>query len=265
MPFRSEDLTFVISAYQEGPYLPACIESLLCQQPPKRVKIATSTPGPWIEENARKYGLSVSVNPGPFGMSNDFNFAYAQGESALVTVCHQDDLYGKGYLEQVLAGLNRAKDPILAFTDYYEIRQEQRVESNRLLQIKRLMNVPMRPRLFWSSSFVRRLVLRFGNPICCPSVTFVKDKVGLPPFDPDFQNSMDYMAWTRLSKERGAFVYLPEKLVGHRIHPESTTSQNIANQARSREDLAILKMYWPEPLARLIFRFYQKSQGSNDI
>ena len=49
----------------------------------------------------------------------------------------------------------------------------------------------------------------------------------------------------------------------HRIWKGSLTSQTIDNQVRDKEDYQILCSLWPEPLAKIIFNFYKKSQNSN--
>ena len=82
-----------------------------------------------------------------------------------------------------------------------------------------------------SSRFIRNRVLSLGNPICCPSVTFAMDKCEGFQFSHDFKNSFDWDAWSRLARKKGRFVYIGEPLVGHRIHAESGTTENIADNS----------------------------------
>lgn len=257
--------TFVICAYQESEYLEDCIQSLLAQTVQSTVKISTPTPSPWLSGVAEKYGLDIIVNENPTGMAGDFNFAFLQGDTDYVTLAHQDDVYEPEYLETVLARMERAKDPIISFTDYYELREGERIEKNRLLQIKRLMNLPLRFPGAAHMRWLRRFILHFGNPICCPSVTVVRRHVTGSLFDKEYNNNMDYKAWYDLSGGRGSFVYCPQRLMGHRIHAESGTSMHIGNDTRSREDLRMFEQLWPKPIARALFHFYRKGQESNEL
>ena len=117
-----EKHTFVICAYGESPYLEECICSLLNQKRKSSVLIATSTPNEHIERLAEKYHLQVKVNQGEKGISADWNFAYSCADTPYVTLAHQDDLYEPDYSENILAFLKKAKHPLIAFTDYCELR-----------------------------------------------------------------------------------------------------------------------------------------------
>ena len=59
---EAADHTFVVCAYQESPYLEACICSLKKQTVSSRILIATSTPNKHIEKLAEKYGLELKVS-----------------------------------------------------------------------------------------------------------------------------------------------------------------------------------------------------------
>ena len=54
------------------------------------------------------------------------------------------------------------------------------VKKNVNLKIKALMTFPIR--IFNSPRWAKRLILKFGNPICCPSVCLNTDKVGNKPY-----------------------------------------------------------------------------------
>ena len=182
-----------------------------------------------------------------------------------MTLAHQDDIYEPRFVESTLYHLNKRNkdDVIMLFTDYYELRNNARTTSNRILRVKRIMNAPFCLPGGAGSRFVRRRVLSFGEPICCPSATFVKKHAGISIFDTTYINSCDYKTFVDLANKRGAFVYIPEILMGHRIYEESATTRNIANGIRKREDEEIMALFWPRPIARLINRFYSSSEKSN--
>ena len=265
MTFTPNDHTFAICAYGESPYLEACLQSLASQRTKTRILIATSTPGPMVEAAARTFGCPLYVNRGETGIGADWNFAFEAAETKLVTITHQDDLYDPGYAETMLADLNSAKDPILWFCDYAELRNGQRVTDNRNLRIKRILLSPLRLRPLWNSRFVRRRILSLGSPICCPAVTYVRPRVGENPFSTLMKVSLDWDQWERQSRRRGAFCYRPDALMQHRVHEASATTAMIADHRRREEDAAMFRRFWPEGIARFLERRYARSEDQNRL
>ena len=51
--------TFVISAYQESPYLESCIKSLKAQTVPSEIICTTSTPSPYLMKLMEKYQIPL--------------------------------------------------------------------------------------------------------------------------------------------------------------------------------------------------------------
>ena len=257
--------TFAICAYKESEYLEECIKSLRRQTIKSRIIVATSTPNEHIKSLCEKYDLPLYINDGEKGITNDWNFAYSKANTKYITIAHQDDLYNKKYLEILLKKARSVKKPLILFTDYYEIRNGEEVQTNKLLKIKRLMLWPLRFKMFWNSRFVRRRILSLGSPICCPSVTFVKDNIMNPVFLNNFRTNEDWEAWERISKLKGAFVYCKEPLTYHRIHNESETSAAIAESGRSSEDYIMYRKFWISPIAKLLTKLYSSSEKSNEL
>lgn len=229
------------------------------------IKIATSTPNDHIMGLSERYGIPVFVNNGPSGIAGDWNYALSLADTPVVLIAHQDDIYEKNYAESVLREAGSAKDPIMIFTDYAELRGTDKVTSNRILKVKKFLLLPLRIKAFRRSRWVRRRVLSMGNPVCCPSVSYVRSK--LPPelFDSELKVSLDWAAWERLSRLKGSFVYIPEVLMCHRIHEESETTRQIENSGRTTEDYLMFRKFWPAPIARLLEHFYRSSESSNKI
>lgn len=260
--------TFVICAYQESAYLEECICSLLAQTIPSRVLISTATPNEHIRGLAARYGLELRVNTGDHGIAQDWEFALRQADTPYVTLAHQDDVYEPTYAETVLRGLEGAEHPIIAFTDYFEIRNGTRVfgDSSRLLSVKQKLLSPLKSARRQKSVWWRRRCLSLGNAICCPAVTYVMSRMPEPVFRPYFRSNVDWQTWERLSREPGEFVYLPHPLMGHRVHEASTTTQVIGDgSGRSGEDLEMFRAFWPGFIAKLLTRFYARSQDSNRV
>lgn len=261
--------TFVICAYKESPYLERCIESLCGQTVKTNVIIVTSTPNTYIKDVAERYDLPYFVNEGEGGITQDWNFGYQCARekygSDYITIAHQDDVYEKGYLKNVMKSLERARHPLIVFGDYYEIRDGKRVTSNKLLNIKRLMLFPLRSRLLQKSRWVRRRILSLGSPICCPSVTFAVNNLPKVIFANHYRACEDWEAWEKLSRLKGEFIYIPKLVMGHRIHEDSETTAAIGDNKRTDEELEMFCKFWPGWFARILLRQYSKGQQSNQL
>ncbi len=262
MPKDNSLHTFVVLAYKESPYLESCIKSVLGQDYPSKVIIATSTPNQFIKKIAKKYRLEIKINTGKTGIGADFDFALKAGETELVTIAHQDDIYDPGYSQVVVDAFQKYPKSLIIFPDYYEIRKEGKVEHNTLLDVKHFLLWPLRL-TSGKSKFMKRMTLRFGDPIGCPAVTFNTKKIKPPLFDNEMKNDVDWHAWEVLSKQPGNFTFIDQKLMGHRIHAESATTENIQDQTRTKEDYQILKRFWPDWIARKIAKLDARSEKSN--
>ena len=263
--YDKSNYVFVICAYGESPYLEECIYSLLNQSIPVGIIIATSTPNKYIETLAAQYHLNVYVNNDSKGIAGDWNFGYQKANGRIVTIAHQDDIYGPNFAQKNLEKINNAKHPLISFSDYGEIRDGKRVVSNRLLNIKRIMLFPLRITLLQRVRFIRRRILSFGSPICCPSVTYVKENLPDVIFESGYKGSLDWQAWERLSKLKGSFIYCNDILMFHRIHSESATSVNIAGNDRTKEDYEMFCKFWPKKIAGLLESFYRRGEKSNEV
>ena len=256
---------FALCAYGESPYLEDCIKSLKKQTVLGEIILATATPNEHINGLCKKYNIPIFVNSGEHGITQDWNFAYAHADAEYVTITHQDDIYCEKYAENVIKFLDNAKNPIIFFSDYGELRNGKEVDVNRLLKIKRIMLFPLRLKLFRNSRFVRRRILSLGSPICCPSVTFVKRNCPEVVFQHGYRADEDWQAWELLSKRKGAFVYCKDIMMYHRIHEDSETSKILGDNARTKEDLEMFRKFWPLPMAKLLARLYSSSETSNNL
>lgn len=258
--------TFVICAYQESPYLEECIQSVLAQKEDGAVLIATATPNDHIQALADRYGLEVRINRGAHGIAQDWEFALRQADTPYVTLAHQDDIYEPDYAPSVLSALKQADHPIIAFTDYFEMRGNSRVYAgdSGLLKTKQRLLSPLKTAWGQKSVWLRRRSLSLGNAICCPSVTYVMERMPDLVFQPHFKSNVDWQTWEVLSKQRGMFVYVPQALMGHRVHEGSTTTQVIGDGGgRTGEDYEMFCKFWPASVAKLLVKVYARSQKSN--
>lgn len=263
--FNRNDHSFVICAYKENPHLEMTIQSLLNQTIKSKVFISTSTPNDHIKGLCEKYGLELFVNPSPKNAGADWNWAYDHAPTPLVTIAHQDDYYEPDFLEKTLKYIGNKHNFILAFTDYYEIRNDKKIYTNKILKVKRMMLAPLKKDKNQTSKFIRRRILSIGCPICCPAATYNKVVAGKSIFDTHYINSCDYKTWCDLAELNGEFIYIDKPLLGHRIYAESATSKNLGENIRKKEDLEIMSLYWPKFIANGINSVYALSEKSNKL
>lgn len=263
--YSSKDHTFVICAYGKSPFLEQCVLSLKKQTVQSKIIMITSTPNEWIGNIAEQYQIPLTINRGKSGIAEDWNFGYKECETELITLAHQDDIYEPWYAESILNSVVDRKAPLIIFTDYGEIRNGKKVEKNRLLQIKRIMLIPLKWKKLQSYKWIRRRILSLGSAISCPTVTYVKENLPEKVFQSGYRSDLDWQAWEMLSRRKGEFVYCPRICMYHRIHADSATTNIIADHGRSKEDFEMFCRFWPRPIARVIAWMYRIGEGSNRL
>lgn len=255
--------TFAVAAYKDSPYLADCVKSLVEQTVPSQIYLATSTPSPYISEIAARFGLPMHISDHKPSISGDWNFAYSLANTDFVTIAHQDDIYHKTYTETIMHHATTAHNPIIVYSNYAQLRDGQIVRNNTLLRIKRLMNAPLKPALLQRSKFIRRRIFSLGCPISMPSVCYNRVRFPNLHFYDKMGASIDWDMWQRLSEESGSFVYVPKKLVLHRIHKQSQTSLWIDRGARRVEDYEMFQRYWPDFIAKPLSVLYAHAESFN--
>lgn len=255
--------SFAVPAYGFSPHLEECLDSLRAQTAgASEIVVVTSTPSLELEALVRSKGLPLIVHQQGGGIANDWNAALARASGDWITLAHQDDVYHPRFCELTLRALAAAGDALIAFTDYEEITQSGPRERSALLRTKQvLLELGFLGRGVIRSRFEKTNALRFGCAIPCPSVTVRRD-AGVR-FDPGFRVNLDWAAWLDLCGRPGAFVWLRQVLMSHRIHADSETSQAIAAGQRAQEDERLLRRLWPVWIARMIVRSYRLAYASN--
>ena len=256
--------SFVVPAYGESPHLQACLHSLTSQTRPSSIIVATPTPNAHISGLAEDFGAELHVNSSGGGIGIDWNFALSRATSRWVTLAHQDDLYRPQFAAATMEAAERNPDANLVFTAYAERVDDSVRMDTTLLRIKRaLLELGFLGGRRASSRFLKTNTLRFGCAIPCPAVT-VNAARGPFRFREDLKLNLDWAAWLELARQPGAFVYVREVLMEHRVHAESETSAGIADGVRAAEDLALLRMLWPDAIAAAICATYGIAYRSNN-
>ena len=262
---NSKELSLIICAYKESPYLEDCIKSLINQKMKCNVAISTSTPNELVKSLSKKYDIPLYINKKSNGYYDDFLFAFNKSETDYVTLCHQDDIYMENFSLEVLKKIKQANDNLIIFSNYYDYKNETIIKKSKLLFVKRILNFLLGFKIFQNSKFIRRRILSLGNPICSPTVTFNKKLISEPVAKCPFRTSHDWYTWISLSNQKGKFVYIRKPLLLRRINELSETTLVIADNSKQKSDLEIFKMFWPESIAKLILKIYSSSEKNNII
>lgn len=252
--YQATDHSFIICAYKQSQYLEDCIKSLFNQTVKSDIIIATSTPNYYIDDLARKYGIAVYINDGETGIAGDWNFALSCAKTKLVTIAHQDDVYLPNYTMEMLRRINSVSNPIIFSSNYGELRDDVELYNGMLINVKRMMTIPMS--INPCSISARRFAISYGNGICCPTVTYVTDIINRYPFNGGMKSNLDWDRWDELSKLEGAFAYSPKALMLHRIHDDAETSKLVGQNARTVEDYEMFIRFHAKPVAKLISKVY---------
>lgn len=260
--------SFVICAYKESPYLEKCILSLLRQRGRENcdVVMCTSTPCDYIEKMAEKYGIPLMINPTSGGIQSDWNFAYNACDSQYITLVHQDDVYSRNYSRHLLAAASKYNDIAIFYSGYRALvtsADSERVSYDLNCRLRTLLSFPMRFPALQDKEGWKRMVLRFGNSICCSSVTYNKAVLGERDiFHSTLCYSLDWDMFLDLSARGGRFFYDKSVLTYFRIHERSTSMLCIENEVREREDYIMFYKMWPKPIADFLMLFYKRAYSN---
>ncbi|MFA6923451.1 MAG: glycosyltransferase family 2 protein [Bacteroidales bacterium] len=260
-----ENHTFVIPAYKDSPYLEECIINLKNQTSKSNIIITTSTPSEHIENIAKKYNIDYYINESKTGIANDWNFALSKAKTKLITIAHQDDIYESDFVESIFKKNNTAKRILIFFTDYIDLIENKDRDFSLNHIIKKMLLFPFLIKSTISSTFLKKFVLLFGDPICCPSVTLNMEELKSFSFSTGFDVNPDWYAWLELAKHEGAFIYINKKLMKHRIHAEMETLKQIKSNKRLEEELRMFEIMWGKYIGKLISRVYSQSHKDNII
>jgi hypothetical protein len=255
---------FVVPAYGSSPYLRECLDSLRAQTRPSSILISSSTPWSGLPVLAEEYGAQLFIHSPNAGIGRDWNMALSRANASWITLAHQDDRYLPRFTELTLAAALKCPSSQLVLTGYGELLEGATRMHSPMLAVKRLLlELGFLGREAVESRRGKRRLLRFGCPIPCPSVT-VRTTVPALRFREDLKVNLDWDAWLRLADRSGAFAFVREKLMLHRIHAQSETSDAVRGGVRAREDLMMFEALWPPPVAGWLARAYALSYATGN-
>lgn len=256
---RWEDHTFAICAYKESEYLEDCIISLKKQVMKSNIIMCTSTPNEHIRGLALKYGISLYIRDGASDIRDDWNYAYNTADTRWVTVAHQDDCYNEFYTFHLRKKVESMDNVVAFFSDYKPIKDGRVGKRDINSRIRRFLRTPMKSRhLAYLKSF-KRGILAFGNSICCPTVTYNKEKLGDNVFTSELKFNIDWDTFYKLAGVDGAFAYVDKPLGYYRVHDGATSKEFIVNNTRQADDEYMFRKFWPGWMAKFLMKFYKKA------
>lgn len=251
--------TFVILAYHESDDLEDCIKSVLNQSVKSNVIIATSTKNDYIIELASQYALGVMVNDQKSNKGSDYNYAINTFDTKLVTIAHQDDLYDRNYVKEILKCYSQNKDASIIITDYYEIDNDRKIKRSHELFKKKILISPLKYKWCQDKKYFKMRSLKYGQSFCTSSVTFIKDNINKEPFPTNLTYNNDWQGFINLANEDSKFVYINKKLVGYRIYKKGELKE------KEQEKLNIYKAMWPDKLIDYLYQKKEKSKQKKQI
>lgn len=256
--------TFVICTYKDTPYLNECICAIKNQTIESEVIISSSTLTEQVVALAEKYHIPIYEHNFGGTIGKDWNYGFSIPKTKYVTIAHQDDVFLPTFLETNLHSLMKNKNAVIAFTNYCEIDGRSIIlKRNRNLRIKDFMLLPF---LFFNENrFLRNRMLSFGYPICSPTTTYNMEYLHGFKFSETVCGAIDWEAFYRINKIKGKWLYNPKRLMYHRIHADSETSNTIIDQKRTEEEYMMFKKYWPDSIVKLLMKYYVKAQDANKI
>jgi glycosyltransferase involved in cell wall biosynthesis len=255
--------TFVIPVYKQSPYLETCIQSLLNQTVKSNIILTTSTPTDFSKHIADKYQFPYFVNDNG-GIANDWNFALSKASTQWATIAHQDDIYEPEFTDALLQSITN--DTLIAFTDYEDLIDDKPRKSNLNSFVKKALLFPFVFKNNIKSTSLKKSVLIFGDPICCPSVSFNLHALGDTfRFSPEYNVALDWYAWYEIATRKGAFCFINKKLMKHRIHAESETTLKLSEGKRRQEELQMFKLIWGDKIARVFSWIYTLGYADNNL
>ena len=256
--------TFAICAYGESPFLEECILSLKSQSVKSQIIMCAPKTTPFLDRIAGEYNIPFFVRGGEPNIRDDWNFAYDHADTRFVTLAHQDDLYHARFTEESIKCMKKYKRPLFCITDYLPIRLVTLPHRDINCRIRHILRFPLKIKAISDKAFVKRLVLMFGNSICCPTVTYNKGILGDSIFVSKLNYDIDWDTFYILGQREGSIAYVDKPLAYYRLHNGSTSKEFITNHKRIKDDEIMFGKFWPPKTVDFLMRFYKKAYKNYD-
>ena len=125
--------------------------------------------------------------------------------------------------------------------------------------VKRILRLPLSLPQLCDRASVKRAALMLGNPIICPSCTYVPEMCGHDIFDAGYRFVLDWDMLERMAGRPGRWICVEKPLIIYRVHRDAATGQCIRDHTREREESEMFDRLLPAPAAEIVKRLYRKS------
>ena len=203
--------SIITPSYNQGRFLPDCVESVLAQSGVEIEHIVTDagSTDATLDVLARHPHLKWTSEPDG-GMSDGINKGFMQATGDWVMWLNCDDYLLPGALEKVAEFILKHPDADVVHGDCIYVKEDK-------TPIRRKYDTPVDE---WDFLFVG----------CCIPSTSTFYRRGIIDaghlLDVDYRNCMDWEYYLRLTRAGYRFRYIPEALAGFRWHEDSTTQKN---------------------------------------
>lgn len=256
--------TFVICAYKESPYLEACIRSLKSQTMETEIICTTSTPNEYLVNMMARYDIPLYVRDGQSDIQDDWNFAIEKAGGEFVTIAHQDDMYEKHYVEELWKAYEEWPDMTVFMTDAVTVRNGRLYRFTLKELVKKCLRLPLRLKSRANREWVKKGILKLGNPVMCPSCAYRKNYLPDPIFHSELRYALDWDCMVDLAKWPGRFICVEKPLLFYRVHEGAATKACIVDNRRAQEERLMFEKFWPAPVVEVLMRFYKKAYEEYD-
>ncbi len=251
--------TFAISAYGQSPYLASCIRSLKTQTVKSDIICITSTPCEYIEQVTERYQIPLYVRDGESDIQKDWDFAIEKANGTFVTIAHQDDMYERHYVEELIKAFEKWPDMTVFMTDAVTVKDGKLIRFDLKETVKKLLRMPLRLKGLADREYIKMGALKFGNPVMCPSCAYRKRYLPDPVFHSELRYALDWDCMVDLAKWPGRFICIEKPLLFYRVHDGATTKECIENHQREDEERLMYERFWPEKMVDSLMRFYRRA------
>lgn len=224
------EVTVITPSFNQGQFIERTLQSVASQACPglKHVILDGGSSDETLEVLARFGGNIQWVSEPDRGQADAVNKGILATSSEVIGWLNSDDVYYPGALKRVIDFFERHPDidVVYGMADHIDTAD---------IPFEDYPTEPWNPERLWETCF-----------ICQPALFFrrrVVERYGV--LDESLHFCMDYEYWLRLMRAGARFAYLPEKLAGSRLYPQTKTLGSTVAVHQEINDM--LKRFGPVP------------------
>jgi len=234
------DLSIVVPAFGEAPFLEETLHSILSTQE-KSIPIYViddASPTNSIRELCANRFPTVKYirNSENLGISGNFNKSISISQSKYVLVLGQDDILLTS-LSIIFKPTQIGKNEIFAYMSKTQVYDSNSKSKFGIVDVAKKLVAPKTNRTYSGAQFRNRLL--FGNWTYFPAIIWNKELLPEKPFREDLKYCMDFDLLLKMSFTPFKFYSSPFVAVGYRRHRQSTSMSAVPKE-RLQEELMVM-------------------------